>query len=247
MLSFTTILILIIGGLFAGILNGIVGMAVLTIYPILLAIGVPPIMANITATISVIFSGFTSVASSVSEIKSYKKQTFIITILSVIGCLIGTILLIKSNNGQFKKVVPFIILFAGIMILLPKSKGKHGNEFVTSFQYSLLPLVGIYSGYFGAGAGILIVSILSRIVHKPYPVYNAMRNVSSLVCNIVSSIIFIIFMPVDWHVIIPLAIGLVVGGYLGPIIVRYIPTKIMEIAVGIFAILLAGYLFITTY
>ncbi|MBW1606349.1 sulfite exporter TauE/SafE family protein [Lactobacillus sp. Sy-1] len=247
MLSISTVIILIIGGLIAGILNGIVGMAVLTLYPILLSIGVSPIMANVTATISIIFSGCTSVLSSAKEIKSYRSQTIIITVLSVIGCVAGTFVLINSSNAQFKAVVPFIIMLAGIMMLVPKKKQPTENRFMRGIQYLFLPMIGLYNGYFGAGSGILETAVLSRIVHQPYYVYNAIRNVLSLASNIISAVIFTLLLPVDWIVIIPLAIGLVVGGYLGPIIVKVIPTKIMEICVGTFAIGLACYLFITTY
>ena len=246
MFSIETTLILITGGLVAGILNGIVGMAVLTLYPILLATGISPIMANVTATISIIFSGCSAVYSSRREIKPVKKETALITLLTTIGCIGGTLILVNSSNGQFKKVVPFIILLAGIMMMIPKKQNKT-SRISKPFQVIALILSGVYNGYFGAGSGIIVTALLSRITGQKYAVYNAMRNVLSLAGNLTSAIIFVFLMPIDWLAIIPLAIGLLVGGYLGPIVVRFIPTKIMEIGVSWFAIGMAIYLFITEF
>ena len=246
MFSIETTIILIAGGLVAGILNGIVGMAVLTLYPILLATGISPIMANITATISIIFSGCSAVYSSRREIKPVKKETALITLLTTIGCIGGTLILVNSSNDQFKKVVPFIIMLAGIMMIIPKKQDSK-SQVTGFFKFIPLVLAGAYNGYFGAGSGIIITALLSRITGQKYPVYNAMRNVLSLAGNLTSAIIFVFLMPVDWLAIIPLAIGLLVGGYLGPIVVRFIPTKIMEIGVSWFAIGMAIYLFISEY
>ena len=92
-----------------------------------------------------------------------------------------------------------------------------------------------------------MVAVLSRLVEGPYATYNAMRNLASLVNNLVTSIMFIFSMPIAWGVLIPVCIGLFAGGFLGPVIVRLIPSRIIKTAVGIFALGLAVFLFYQAY
>lgn len=244
------IIALVIGGLIAGILNGIVGMAILTMYPLLLALGISPVMANVTANISIIFCGLSAAYSAAPNVKHYKKPTLIITILSVIGSVVGMFLLIKSSNGEFKKIVPFIMGLAGIMILLPKHPSKPRksvNPVARLFQRILVILLGLYNGYFGAGSGILATALLSRITHKSYNVYNAVRLISFTAGDLIAAIVFAIVMPVDWLAIAILAVSLIIGGYLGPVIAKHIPTNVMETCIGIFALGLSVFLFIQAY
>ena len=158
--------------------------------------------------------------------------------------------MIHSSNAGFKRVVPFIIFLAGVLILMPPkpaSSNSSTRQHLRWFGYVLVMLVGIYVGYFGAGAGLLMVAVLSRLVEGPYATYNAMRNLASLVNNLVTSIMFIFSMPIAWGVLIPVCIGLFAGGFLGPVIVRFIPSRIIKTAVGIFALGLAVFLFYQAY
>lgn len=231
---------LILMSLFAGILTGIVGMASLTLYPVLLSIGIPPITANATITVAQVGAGLSTVLSSLRELHHHWKQALRIAALSTTGSIFGAVILIHSSNAGFKKVVPIFIFLAGVMILTPKRKNNRVRTYQwgTYLSWGGVLLVGIYNGYFGAASGLLMVAVLSKIVHEDYATYNAMRNFSSFINNICAALMFIFMISIDWAVIIPLLLGLTIGGYIGPIIVRYIPSKIIEGAVGIFAIIL---------
>ena len=249
-MTIETILFLLGMSLLAGILNGIVGMAALTLYPVLLSVGVAPITANATNTIGLLFSGSSPVAASRHELKDHWHQALVITLLNTIGGVFGALILIHSSNAGFKRVVPFIIFLAGVLILMPPkpaSSNSSTRQHLRWLGYVLVMLVGIYVGYFGAGAGLLMVAVLSRLVEGPYATYNAMRNLASLVNNLVTSIMFIFSMPIAWGVLIPVCIGLFAGGFLGPVIVRLIPSRIIKTAVGIFALGLAVFLFYQAY
>lgn len=237
-----SLIYLIVMSIIAGILTGIIGMASLTLYPVLISVGVLPITANATITVSQVASGIGTVLSSLKELRGHWKQAIQIAIITTTGGVLGALILIHSSNSGFKKCVPFFILLAGIMILLPKKNYKNTkkkSEWIKIISWLSLFLVGIYNGYFGAGAGLLMIAVLSIIVNQKYTIYNAMRNFASFVSNTVTATMFIFMLPIDWKVIIPLIIGLFIGGYIGPIIVRYIPSKIINLAVGIFAIILS--------
>ncbi len=179
--------------------------------------------------------------SSLRELHGHWKQAFQIAILNTLGGVLGALILIHSTNSGFKKLVPVFIMFAGILILTPKRHGKSAfdSRIITVVSWVSTFLVGIYTGYFGAASGLLMIAVLSKIVHENYAIYNSMRNFASFMNNIVAATMFIFTIPIDWAVIIPLLLGLFTGGYIGPIIVRYIPSKVNKTAVGIFAVVLA--------
>lgn len=239
-----SIIYLIFMSLIAGILTGIIGMASLTLYPVLLSVGVPPICATVIVALAEIGGGCGTVLSSLKELHGHWKSSIRIAILNAIGGVLGALILIHSSNAGFKKVVPIFILFAGIMLLLPNNSAVSDkkSKFIIYISWISLFLVGMYNGYFGAASGLLMVAVLSKITNEKYVIYNAMRNFSSLINNIVSASLFIFMLHIDWAVIVPLMFGLFVGGYIGPIILRYIPSKYIKVGVGTFAIMLSIYL-----
>lgn len=235
-----SIIYLVLMSLLAGILTGIVGMASLTLYPVLLSVGIAPITANATITVAQVGGGLGTVTSSLRELHGHWKQAFQIAFLNTLGGVFGAIILIHSSNAGFKKIVPVFIMAAGIMILSPKRSGRQADTRLATFVSWLSTfLVGIYAGYFGAASGLLMIAVLSKIVHENYAIYNSMRNFASFCNNIVAAIMFICTIPIAWEVIIPLLLGLFTGGYIGPIIVRYIPSNVIKLAVGVFAVILA--------
>lgn len=236
-----SIIYLVLMSLLAGILTGIVGMASLTLYPVMLSVGVAPITANATITVAQVGAGFGTVLASLRELHGHWKQAIQIACLNTIGGVFGALILIHSSNAGFKKLVPLFIFLAGIMILTPARKPGHqlNPRVVTWLSWLGLFLVGIYTGYFGAASGLLMIAVLSKIVKENYAIYNSMRNFASFCNNIVAATLFISMIRIDWAVIIPLLIRLFTGGYIGPIIVRFIPSKAIKTAVGIFAIGLA--------
>ncbi|TPR19582.1 sulfite exporter TauE/SafE family protein [Apilactobacillus timberlakei] len=248
-MTFSTIIFLIFIGIISGIINSIIGMASLISYPALISVGIPPVLANASNTVALISSGISSTLSSLKELRGHWKQVTPVILLNAIGGLIGSVLLLHSSNAAFSKIIPFLIFFAACSILIPKKQKLDQNKKSNGlfFEYLILGLVGIYVGYFGAGAGVIMIAVLSRISESPYNVYNATRNVATLASNLVASIIFILVANLYWKEIIILAIGLFIGGFIGPKIVRYIPTKIMKNGVGIFAIFLSIYLFIKAF
>ncbi|TPR13238.1 sulfite exporter TauE/SafE family protein [Apilactobacillus timberlakei] len=248
-MTFSTIIFLIFIGIISGIINSIIGMASLISYPALISVGIPPVLANASNTVALISSGISSTLSSLKELRGHWKQVTPVILLNAIGGLIGSVLLLHSSNAAFSKIIPFLIFFAACSILIPKKPKLEQNKKSNGlfFEYLILGLVGIYVGYFGAGAGVIMIAVLSRISESPYNVYNATRNVATLASNLVASIIFILVANLYWKEIIILAIGLFIGGFIGPKIVRYIPTKIMKNGVGIFAIFLSIYLFIKAF
>lgn len=255
-----TFIFLIIAGFAAGLLTSIAGLSSLVSYPALLAVGLPPVIANVTNTTAQIFSGIGSTASSLKELHGHWKKLLFFVALSLIGSVGGSLLLLAAPASSFERLVPFFILFSGILLFIsgrkndiPTSKLKETHSsFKEKWWISLISLIGIilvgvYMGYFGAGGGIIFLAILSIITDERFAVFNAMKNVITFAGNSMAAIIFIFKSHIDWLLVIPLGLGLLIGGYIGPIIVRHANIRLLRALISIGAFGLAAYLFVTTY
>lgn len=246
------VLILVVIGILAGIISAAAGLASLVTYPSLLAMGLPPITANVTSAFSTITSGYSSLLASTKELKGHRQQVKIVLPLVLVGSVIGAWLLFALPGTWFKYLVPICIGLGGIILLFPHqpkqasaSMSTNSQQFGKSriqrfFDLLLIFLIGIYAGYFNAGAGVLCLTLLTIINRQEsFAINNALKNVAMTVTNTTAWIVFALETPIHWNYVLPLMIGNVVGGILGPIIVRHLPGRLMQVLVGIGALALA--------
>ncbi|MBV4419805.1 sulfite exporter TauE/SafE family protein [Clostridium tyrobutyricum] len=252
------IFILFPAGILAGIVGSIAGLASLVSYPALLAVGIPPVLANITNTAALVFSGIGSTISSKRELSGHKKDLLRLLPLTVGGSIFGGLLLLIAPVSAFEHVVPFFILGSAILILRPELLhfNRNKQQSVSSITYKRILkvslyvaifLVGAYTGYFGAAGGVIMLALLAATSDIKFTEYNALKNVSLGACNLAATILFVFRSHIYWLAAAPLAVGFFIGGFIGPYIVRYIPAKLLRILIACGAIGLALYLFIETY
>lgn len=248
-------LLMIVIGVVAGIINAAAGLASLVSYPSLLVMGLPPVIANVTSAYSTIASGYSSIFASTKELKNNRRQMWVIIPLVLVGAIIGAILLFALPGKFFQDLVPICIGLAGIILLFPHHpRQAHGEMAKNSrlFGRSLwqrfwsltgIFLIGVYAGYFNAGAGVMMITLLTVINRQQgFAVNNALKNVAMTVTNTMAVIIFALESPIHWQYVIPLFIGNILGGILGPIIVRHLPGRLMQCLVGAGALILTVYL-----
>lgn len=247
-----TIIFLIFAGILAGVVSAVASMASLVSYPALLIAGAPPVMANITNTAALIFTGFGSALSSLEDMKGHWREAAKYALFILSGALLGSILLLRFPGTVFEKLVPFFVIFSGGMLVLSGSKkffdldGEHSKG-KTIAAYIGMFFAGIYTGYFGAAAGVLNLIFLTYVSDASFVTVNAMKNILGSLGNLVALIVFIVGSKVDWKMAIPLAIGLFVGGYLGQKSIKYMSPTLVRWITAALSLVLAGYLFYTAY
>ncbi|AEJ23761.1 integral membrane protein [Weissella koreensis KACC 15510] len=242
-------LILIIAGIFSGIFASVAGMASIVSYPVLMALGYSPVMANVLSTGSLVLSGLGSVTSSYNLIKKNIKITIGIVISALLGGALGSYLLISLPKDNFEHLVPYFVLLSAILLFFSgrlsnitnNIKKINGKRYLVILIASLL--VGIYIGYFGSGAGLMLVSVLLLLIPASFVEINAIKNFTTMMTNLLSLIIYQANVSVEWSTIIVMGIGMFIGGYVGPKIMLYFPDRLLKLFVGICAVLLAIYLF----
>lgn len=252
-MSGISMILLLIGiGVLAGIVNAAAGLASLVSYPSLLGLGMTPVMANVTSAFSTVTSGFSSIFASSKELRGHSKQVWTIVPLVLVGSIIGAFLLFAVPGAVFADVVPFCIAIAGVILIKPHHPQQGGptmgantkmvdqSRFHRFFSAIGIFLVGIYAGFFNAGAGVLMLTLLTVVNRQEsFAVNNALKNVAMTVTNTMSWIVFAFETVIHWDFVLPLMAGNIIGGIVGPMIVRRLPGRVMQVIVGLGALVLA--------
>lgn len=228
--------LLLLAGVAAGLSGSIAGLASLFSYPALLSVGLSPVLANVSNTVALVGSGMGSALGSRPELVGQAPRLRRLGAAAVAGGVVGAALLLRTPAEAFELLVPWLIGLASLLILLqprPRflralddgadSRGLEIGVFV----------VAIYGGYFGAAAGVLILALLLASSPGALAHSNAIKNVVLAMANGVAALAFVVFSPVAWSAVLPLAVGCLVGGRVGPVVVRHAPAPVIRTVIGV--------------
>ncbi len=244
------ILILIGGGVLAGIAGVGAGIASLVSYPVLLATGLSPLVANVTNSVALTLSTAGAIAGSRPELRGQGERVRRYALLAVAGGAVGAVLLLTTPEQIFGYLVPWLIGVAAIALLArPWLQRLHADRLSAGHPAVAagVAIAAVYSGYFGAGAGILVLALLAAVISDTMPRLNALKNTIVGTSNTVAAIGFAVLGPVDWRSVLPLAAGCFLGGLVAPWIVRRIPDTPLRIVIGLVGLGLAVKLGVDAY
>ncbi|WP_328529407.1 sulfite exporter TauE/SafE family protein [Nocardioides sp. NBC_00368] len=252
---------LLLAGIGAGLTGSVAGLASLVSYPSLLAAGLPPVVANVTNTVAMFGVTGGTVAGSRRELRGQGRRIAWLALASFLGGAVGAALLLTTPAEAFEAVVPWLVGAGAILLLLrdririwaalattrtPRQDPlDHGERRTVArgFAWGVAVFVlGIYGGYFGAGVGIIALAVLVLERTEALAVTNAVKNVATGVANGTAAIAYVFFAPVDWPAAVALGVGAVLGGFLGPAIVRVAPERPLRWLVGLAGLGLAVHL-----
>jgi uncharacterized membrane protein YfcA len=240
-------LLLVLAGFGAGLTGSIAGLASLLSYPALLAVGLAPITANVTNTVALVFSSLGSVTGSRRELAGQRARVRRLGVVCVGGGLLGGALLLATPSGSFQLIVPWLIGLGSLTILLPRQPELHVDSPDSRVVLGGVFVIGIYGGYFGAAAGVLLLALLLAASSDTLARSNALKNIVLGLANAIAAVVFVIFGSVDWVAAVPLAIGLFAGGRTGPVIVRHAPAQVLRRLIALAGVGLAIYLGLAAY
>jgi len=221
----TEILGLISAAVAAGAINAVAGGGTLLTFPSLIFFGTPAIIANATSTLALVLGTAGSVFGYRNRLDAVKPWLWRFIPVSIVGGLLGSILLTHTSERTFSKLVPFLILFATVIFLAQGAfrrfaRVAEGAEQTINnrtiwaailFQFP----VAVYGGYFGAGIGILMLASLGFIGLKDIHEMNALKTVLSSLINLVAAIWFVFAALIDWPKAAVMTFGALLGYFLG--------------------------------
>ena len=243
---------LLAAGTAGGILSTVAAIASLVTYPVLLALGVPPLAANMTNTVSLVLTGAGSVAGSRPELAGQGRRVLRLGIITALGGAAGAAILLLTPASTFTVVVPVLIGGASLVLLVQPSISMLTPPAVLDTKRRLalggaLFAVALYVGYFGAAAGVMLLVVLSAMITEPMVRVNAIKNAVSGMANATAAACFALFGDVRWKLVVPLAAGFLIGGWIGPKIARRVPARAFRVVVSLCGLGLAVKLGIGAY
>jgi uncharacterized membrane protein YfcA len=216
-------------------MNAVAGGGTLVTFPALVALGIPMVTANATSTVALLSGTVTSFWGYRAELRGARRWAVAFAIPSLVGGIIGALLLLVTPEQRFAAIVPWLILGATMLFMAQKPLLSHfrGSTSAQSIQLAdgtLRPpaapflfyqlLVGIYGGYFGAGAGILMLAAFGLMGLTNIHQMNGLKNWGGGVMNLVAVVIFAASGIVDWPIALAMAVGATLGGLGGSLLAQ---------------------------
>ena len=256
---------LIVATFLGGALNAVAGGGSFLTFPAMLAVGLGPIQANATNTVAMWPGQLTSIAGYRDEVRKHKRLAVKMALAGLVGGSVGAIILLNTPATTFIQLVPWLLLFAAVVFAVSDPVMKYlqrraqaratarGVAAVESAEVKAernywplilaTVLICFYIGYFGAGAGFLIISLLSVFGFQDLNEMNAMKVVSTTMANGMACILFAFSGKVEWRFCLAAMVTCAIGGYLSARISQRLDPRLLRAMVVVIGLGMAGYFF----
>lgn len=254
-LSLADLALLAGSGLLAGLVNAVAGGGTFFTFSALIAVGLPPVIANATSAVAVTPANLASAAAYRREIGDNRRRFAVLGVVSLIGGIIGAYALTRIGNAAFRVLVPWLMLAATLLFAtspyvvrmaqaLRGGAGHDAGRGVWLLGLVIQFVTSIYGGFFGAGMGIVMLAALAITEGDDYHLINAAKVLCSTLIQAVAIAIFIAEGLVRWPETIAVGLASIVGGYVGVVVGRRIPARAMRMLIVAVGTILTIYFFI---
>ena len=240
-----------LAGLAAGTINTVVGSGTLITFPALLFFGYPPVVANVSNTVGLVAGGVTAVHGYRSELTGAGRTIRRLGPASLLGGVIGAVLLLVLPPEAFQAIVPVLIGLGLVLVVLGprlqrRAAARHEAGIPPASWHAAaltagVLVAGIYGGYFGAAQGVILMGLMSALSSEPIQRLNGYKNVLATIVNAVAAITFMLVAggKIDWFVALLIGAGAFTGGFVGAKVGRRLPPLALRgliIVVGVVGI-----------
>lgn len=244
-------------GAAAGGANAVVGSGSLITFPTLLAFGFPPIQANVSNNVGMVFGNISGSYGYRRELAGQRGRLITLGVICAAGSVGGTVALLTLPSAVFRFVVPVLILIACVLVLVQPLLSKRiiarrarraagGDHRTAAGEEAINPVLGAgmlatgaYGGYFGASQGVLMIGLLGTFFDEPLQRVNGAKNVLAAVVNGVAAVVYIVFAHVDWVIVVLLGVSSTLGGLVGARYGRRLPPMALRIFIVLFGVISA--------
>ena len=249
-LSVETIVLLATAGFLAGALNAAAGGGSLVSFPALIAVGYPPLTANVTNNIAVAPGYVTGATGYRRELRGQGHRILPLTVASAVGSLVGVGLILISSQSAFESIVPFLVLAACVLLAfqpaITRRLEEHSGDRDRPGSGVLAgqALAAVYGGYFSAALGVVVLAVLGLAFDDTLQRLNALKALLQLIIGAVSAVGFALVTPVAWTAVAVVAPAAVVGGEVGARLARRVSDRALRVGIVTYGVACAVWLFV---
>jgi uncharacterized membrane protein YfcA len=242
-----------LAALAAGLVNALAGGGTLITFPMLTAVGVPAIAANVTNTVALCPGYLGATLAQSKDLRGQKGRVWVVVPASIVGGIIGGLLLLNTGERIFRALVPFLILLASGLLAVQDPvrawvmrRSGQATPTAASARWAALPigLAAIYGGYFGAGLSVIVLAVLGVVLEDSLTRLNALKQAVAFSTNMAAAIFFLFSGKVVWPAAVVMAVGALIGGALGgrlagkirPAVLRWIVVTIGVVVAVIYLV-----------
>lgn len=229
----------------AGAVNALAGGGTLISFPVLTAVGVPAVQANATNTVALLpgyFGGMVAQRRDLAGLGATVKPQLV---ASAIGGLVGSVLLVVTSESVFRTLVPFLILFASILLAVQDRlrgwifRPGHAQRSHGVLQTVCIALAAVYGGYFGAGLGIMLIAVLGIFSDLPLNRLNGVKLLLAFVINLFAAVFLSFSDKVVWSLVLVMAPAALIGGNVGGRLASWLPPEKLRAFVVAFGVIVS--------
>jgi uncharacterized protein len=223
----------------AGFVNALAGGGTLISFPVLVAVGIPPVVANVTNTVALVPGYLGATFAQMKDLHGQRKRVTFYVPAAVAGGVIGGILLLNTGERLFRELVPYLILLASLLLAVSDPlrawllrRAGQGRSETSMIALGIIPvtLAAVYGGYFGAGLSVIYLAVLGLILSDSITRLNALKQILSFSTNLAAALFFVFSGKVIWPVALLMAVFALAGGALGgrlagrikPVVLRWV-------------------------
>jgi hypothetical protein len=236
----------------AGIVNALAGGGTLITFPVLTAVGLPALAANITNTVALCPGHIGATLAQAEGLRGQRALLWVLIPAGIVGGLVGGVLLLHTGERAFREIVPLLLLLSSVLLamqervrsfLLERERRRGSSRGHAHWAPLIVAAGAIYGGYFGAGLGVVLLASLGVVLDEPLPRINALKQVIALVANVAAAVFFLFSDQIDWVAAAVMAVGALAGGAIGGHLATRVNTvALRRVMVTIGAVLAVVYL-----
>ena len=243
--------IILVAGIAAGAMNAVVGAGTLVTFPTLLALGVPPILANVSNTVGLVTGSIAGAYGYRSTLTGHARLVVRVVAASTTGSIAGAVLLLALPSETFEFVIPVLLVASAVLaaaqprVAAAVARRRAAKVNRTGDQHTPVgggpwllvgvAAAGVYGGYFGAAQGVILLALLGIFVAGGLNEVNGIKNILAATANAVAAIIFVVATDIDWRIAGLIAVGAAIGGGLGGRYGRRLPSGALRALIVVIA------------
>ena len=244
------LLALAAAGAAAGVSNSLAGAGSLITFPTLLALGLPPIAANVTSTVGLVPGAAGGAIGYADLLTEQRERLTRLALPTLVGAVAGTALLLITSNDTFEAIVPALVAGSCLLLLfqprLMPRIAHAGNEH-SPFLSAGLIFSGAYAAYFGSAVGILLLGLLAVFVADSMQHLNAIKILLAGIANLLAALAYAFLAPVDWRYALCLMVSSLIGGRLGANLARRVSGDVLRVAIAVIGLVVAAVLAVRAF